>query len=102
MSCVWLCPVLWHVVCILVLLSEDGFVRVLCTTETFAVGVNMPSRAVIFNWPRACEFKKFDGHEQRPIRCGEYMQMAGRAGRRGQDSQGNVPSSAWGKFRAFF
>ena len=50
----------------------------------------MPSRTVIFNWPRSSEFKKFDGNEQRPIRCGEYMQMAGRAGRRGQDSQGNA------------
>ncbi|CAE7563472.1 MTR4, partial [Symbiodinium sp. CCMP2456] len=71
-------------------LFKEGFVRVLCTTETFAVGVNMPSRAVIFNWPRGSEFKKFDGSEQRPIRCGEYMQMAGRAGRRGQDTQGNA------------
>eukprot|EP00931_Biecheleriopsis_adriatica_P005219 TRINITY_DN10674_c0_g2_i1.p1 TRINITY_DN10674_c0_g2~~TRINITY_DN10674_c0_g2_i1.p1 ORF type:complete len:2583 (+),score=543.74 TRINITY_DN10674_c0_g2_i1:16-7764(+) len=69
-------------------LFKEGLVRVLCTTETFAVGVNMPSRAVIFNWAPGQEFRKFDGQEQRQLRVREYMQIAGRAGRRNQDVRG--------------
>ncbi|CAJ1445443.1 unnamed protein product, partial [Effrenium voratum] len=71
-------------------LFKDGLVRVLCTTETFAVGVNMPSRSVVFNWPADHEFQKYDGMEQRNILVAEYMQMAGRAGRRNQDKRGNA------------
>jgi superfamily II RNA helicase len=46
---------------------QEGLIRVLCTTETFAVGVNMPSRSIVFNWVAGNEFHKFDGTEQREI-----------------------------------
>lgn len=57
----------------------------LFATETFAMGVNMPARTVVFN-----SIKKFDGNQLRLLLPSEYIQMAGRAGRRGKDSAGNV------------
>ena len=54
-------------------------------TETFAMGVNMPARTVVFD-----SVKKFDGHEVRLLKPAEYTQMAGRAGRRGLDKTGTV------------
>lgn len=57
-----------------------GIIKVLYATETFAVGINMPSKAVIFN-----SFDKFDGRNFRFLNSKEYFQIAGRAGRRGKD-----------------
>ena len=54
-------------------------------TETFAMGVNMPARTVVFDSTR-----KFDGNDFRDLHSSEYIQMAGRAGRRGLDSTGMV------------
>jgi superfamily II RNA helicase len=54
-------------------------------TETFAMGVNMPTKSVVFT-----NVTKFDGHQKRIFRTEEYGQMAGRAGRRGLDTQGTV------------
>lgn len=67
------------------LLFQRGFVKLLFATETFAMGVNMPARTVVFD-----SFKKHDGKELRPILPAEYTQMAGRAGRRGLDKYGTV------------
>jgi superfamily II RNA helicase len=67
------------------LLFERGFVRLLFATETFAVGINMPTKTVIFT-----ELQKFDGKGKRPLLPHEYTQMAGRAGRRGLDTVGHV------------
>ena len=69
------------------LLFSKGYVRILFCTETFAVGLNMPARTVVF-----LDLKKPTGEEGawRPLRADEYIQMAGRAGRRGKDSQGVV------------
>lgn len=70
------------------LLFSKGYVRVLFCTETFAVGLNMPARTVVF-----LDLKKptgGDGGGWRPLRTDEYIQMAGRAGRRGKDKQGVV------------
>lgn len=67
------------------MLFQDGLVKVLFATETFAMGVNMPARTVIFDSQR-----KFDGTEVRNLKPGEYIQMAGRAGRRGHDKHGCV------------
>lgn len=53
---------------------QEGLIRVLCTTETFAVGVNMPSRSIVFNWVAGNEFHKFDGTEQREIFVAEPWQ----------------------------
>lgn len=54
-------------------------------TETFAMGVNMPARTVVFD-----SMRKHDGNAFRDLLPGEYVQMAGRAGRRGLDPTGTV------------
>lgn len=59
--------------------------QLLFATETFAMGVNMPARTVVFN-----SIRKHDGTEFRNLLPAEYIQMAGRAGRRGLDKQGTV------------
>ncbi|EIN14380.1 antiviral helicase [Punctularia strigosozonata HHB-11173 SS5] len=67
------------------LLFARGLVKILFATETFAMGVNMPARCVVFSGIR-----KHDGRSFREILPGEYTQMAGRAGRRGLDATGTV------------
>lgn len=62
-----------------------GVIKVLFSTETFAMGVNAPARTVVFD-----TLRKFDGKEFRQLLAGEYTQMAGRAGRRGLDKIGTV------------
>ena len=52
-------------------------------TSTFAIGLNLPARSVIFTG-----LKKFDGTDFGTISTSEYLQMAGRAGRRGKDDVG--------------
>ena len=49
------------------------------------MGVNMPAKTVLFTSAR-----KFDGTDNRWISGGEYIQMSGRAGRRGKDDRGLV------------
>ncbi len=77
-----LLPILKEIVEIL---FQNGFVKVLFATETFAMGVNMPARTVVFS-----NLKKHDGTQFRYLLPGEYTQMAGRAGRRGFDKVGTV------------
>jgi len=67
------------------LLFEKGFIKLLCATETFAVGINMPTKTVIF-----AGLTKFNGNTMRLLYPHEYTQMAGRAGRRGLDTIGHV------------
>lgn len=67
------------------ILFARGLVKVLFATETFAMGVNMPAKCVVFSGIR-----KHDGRSFRDILPGEYTQMAGRAGRRGLDTTGTV------------
>ena len=67
------------------LLFSKGYIKLLFATETFAVGINMPTKTVIFT-----DFTKFDGNANRILRSPEYTQMAGRAGRRGLDTIGHV------------
>ena len=64
-------------------LFNEGLVRVLYATETFAVGINMPAKCVCFN-----SLEKYDGKGFRLLNSKEYFQMAGRAGRRGIDKVG--------------
>lgn len=66
-------------------LYEAKLIQVLYCTSTFALGINMPARTVIFD-----SLEKFDGVEMVPLSVREFMQMAGRAGRRGIDSEGDV------------
>jgi len=68
-------------------LFTQGLIKLLFCTETFALGVNMPASAVIFD-----ELEKFDGVDFNYLMTREYNQMAGRAGRRGMDSVGYVYS----------
>ncbi len=55
----------------------------LFATETFSIGLNMPAKTVVFT-----NVRKFDGDKFRWISSGEYIQMSGRAGRRGIDKRG--------------
>ncbi|MHC4924695.1 MAG: DEAD/DEAH box helicase, partial [Planctomycetota bacterium] len=66
-------------------LFTTGLIKLLFTTETFALGVNMPARTVGF-----ASLKKFDGISVGWLMAREYGQMAGRAGRQGIDSVGDV------------
>jgi superfamily II RNA helicase len=70
---------------IIEILYSKGLVKILFATETFAIGVNMPTKTVLFT-----ELQKFDNKGQRLLRSDEYMQMSGRAGRRGLDKFGSV------------
>ena len=67
------------------LLFEKGFIKLLFATETFAVGINMPTKTVIFSG-----LTKYNGSTMRYLYPSEYIQMAGRAGRRGIDDIGHV------------
>ena len=66
-------------------LFTSGLIQLLFTTETFAVGINMPACTVVFD-----SLEKFDGVSFRYLKAREYHQMAGRAGRRGIDTVGYV------------
>ncbi|KAL9646095.1 hypothetical protein ABK040_007973 [Willaertia magna] len=67
------------------ILFQEGLIKVLFATETFAMGLNMPAKTVIFTG-----VEKFDGVITRTLTSGEYIQMSGRAGRRGLDDKGIV------------
>ncbi|MXY27325.1 DEAD/DEAH box helicase [Candidatus Poribacteria bacterium] len=68
-------------------LFTSGLIQLLFTTETFAVGINMPACTVVFD-----SLEKYDGIGFRHLKAREYHQMAGRAGRRGIDTIGYVYS----------
>jgi len=67
------------------ILFGEGLLKALFATETFAMGLNMPARTVLFT-----STQKFDGKDFRFVTSGEYIQMSGRAGRRGLDDKGIV------------
>lgn len=77
-----LLPILKEIVEIL---FSKGFIKLLFATETFAVGINMPTKTVVFT-----SYTKHDDSGLRMLRSDEYIQMAGRAGRRGKDDRGIV------------
>ncbi|WFD30827.1 RNA helicase [Malassezia sp. CBS 17886] len=77
-----LLPVLKEVIEIL---FQEGLIKVLFATETFSIGLNMPAKTVVFTAVR-----KWDGTEFRNLSSGEFIQMSGRAGRRGLDERGIV------------
>jgi superfamily II RNA helicase len=66
-------------------LFTSGLLKLLFTTETFALGINMPARTAVFDLLR-----KFDGVQMDYMKSRDYMQMAGRAGRQGLDKTGLV------------
>ena len=60
---------------IMEILYEKKYIKVLVATETFAIGLNMPTRSKIFT-----SLFKHDGYSQRILKSHEFIQMAGRAG----------------------
>lgn len=66
-------------------LFGQGLIKVLYTTETFAVGINFPVKTVCID-----ALHKFDGRTYRWMNTKEFFQIAGRAGRRGIDQKGYV------------
>jgi len=77
-----LLPILKEVIEIL---FQEGLLKALFATETFSIGLNMPAKTCVFT-----SVRKFDGDSFRWISSGEYIQMSGRAGRRGLDDRGIV------------
>jgi ATP-dependent RNA helicase DOB1 len=67
------------------ILFQESLIKVLFATETFSIGLNMPAKTVVFT-----QVTKWDGVKRRPLTSSEYIQMAGRAGRRGLDARGVV------------
>lgn len=70
--------------CIEILFSQN-LIKILVATETFAMGVNMPAKCCVF-----LSITKIDGGSYRYLTNGEFIQMSGRAGRRGMDKTGTV------------
>ncbi len=68
-------------------LFTSRLIKMIFTTETFALGINMPAKAVIFD-----ELEKFYGSGFDFLTTRDFFQMAGRAGRRGLDHEGFVYS----------
>ncbi len=67
------------------ILFQEGLIKVLFATETFSIGLNMPAKTVVFT-----SVRKFDGVDIRWVTPSEFVQMSGRAGRRGLDDRGIV------------
>ncbi len=66
-------------------LFQKGLLKVVFATETLAAGINMPARTTIIS---SLSKRTEDGH--RILFSSEFLQMSGRAGRRGKDTQGYV------------
>lgn len=67
------------------LLARNNLIKLLVATETFAVGINLPTKTVVFT-----SLSKFQDGSHRWLHSHEFIQMSGRAGRRGLDTSGNV------------
>ncbi|SJN13100.1 putative helicase [Leucobacter sp. 7(1)] len=66
-------------------LFQRRLVKAVFATETLALGINMPARAVAIE-----RLDKFNGEQRVPLTSGEYTQLTGRAGRRGIDVEGHA------------
>ncbi len=66
-------------------LTQAGLLKVICGTDTLGVGINVPIRTVLFT-----ALSKYDGTKARHLQAREFHQIAGRAGRAGYDTVGNV------------
>ena len=73
----------------------NGLVKVVFATETLAVGINMPARAVVIE-----KLTKYTGEHHQLLRASEFTQLTGRAGRRGLDEIGHA-ISLWNPFVSF-
>jgi superfamily II RNA helicase len=70
-------------------LAQRGLLRVICGTDTLGVGINVPIRTVLLT-----ALTKFDGTKMRQLSAREFHQIAGRAGRAGFDTAGEVVAEA--------
>ena len=66
-------------------LFQQGLIKVVFATETLAAGINMPARTTVIS---SLSKRTDEGH--RLLKASEFLQMAGRAGRRGMDEVGYV------------
>ena len=66
-------------------LTQAGLLKVVCGTDTLGVGINVPIRTVVLSG-----LTKYDGTRQRHLTAREFHQIAGRAGRAGYDTVGEV------------
>jgi ATP-dependent RNA helicase HelY len=73
----------------------EGLVKVVFATETLAVGINMPARAVVIE-----KLTKYTGEHHALLRASEFAQLTGRAGRRGLDDIGHAVT-LWNPFVSF-
>lgn len=70
-------------------LFQEGLIKVVFATETLAAGINMPARTTVIS-----DISKRADHGHRNLTPSEFLQMSGRAGRRGMDKVGYVITSA--------
>ena len=61
----------------------NKYIKYLFATETLALGINMPAKSIYID-----RLHKYDGIKTRPITQSEFLQLSGRAGRRGIDDKG--------------
>ncbi len=66
-------------------LFQKGLIKVVFATETLAAGINMPARSTVIS---SISKRTDSGH--RILTPSEFLQMSGRAGRRGMDEIGYV------------
>ncbi|MEB3160386.1 MAG: helicase-related protein, partial [Synechocystis sp.] len=66
-------------------LFEQGLVKVVFATATLSAGINMPARTTVIS---ALSKRTNEGHAK--LSPSEFLQIAGRAGRRGMDAEGHV------------
>lgn len=66
-------------------LFQLGLIKVVFATETLAAGINMPARTTVIS-----TLSKRTDRGHRLLTASEFLQMAGRAGRRGMDAIGYV------------
>ena len=76
-------------------LFTAGLLKIVYATETLALGVNLPARAVVID-----RLTKFNGQTHQVLTPGQFTQLTGRAGRRGLDDEGHA-LVCWSPFVSF-
>lgn len=74
---------------------NEGLLKVVFATETLALGINMPARAVVIE-----RLSKYNGEGHEFLTPGQFTQLTGRAGRRGLDDRGTAVV-LWSPFATF-
>jgi hypothetical protein len=70
-------------------LAQANLLKLICGTDTLGVGVNVPIRTVLFT-----SLAKYDGEKSRVLPVRDFLQISGRAGRKGFDDIGYVIAQA--------